>query len=78
MSDMVIVGLLSLLGTLIGTLGGILATGKLTNFRLERLEEEVKKHNQVIDRMYEAERRISATEIEVQHLQQKRSVYHED
>ena len=41
----VLVALLSLAGTLIGTLGGILVSSKLTNFRFEQLENKVDKHN---------------------------------
>ena len=41
----VLVALLSLAGTLIGTLGGILVSSKLTNFRLEQLENKVDKQN---------------------------------
>ena len=37
----VLVALLSLAGTLIGTLGGILVSSKLTNFRLEQLESSL-------------------------------------
>ena len=55
MSDTIIVGLLTLLGTLIGTFGGILTANKLTTYRLERLEEKVNKHNGMIERMYAAE-----------------------
>lgn len=40
MSETVIVALLSLLGTLGGTLGGILATSKLSNYRIEQLEKK--------------------------------------
>ena len=35
------VALLSLLGTLIGTLGGIFVSSKLTNYRIEQLEKRV-------------------------------------
>ena len=41
----VLVALLSLAGTLIGTLGGILVSSKLTNYRLQQLENKVDKHN---------------------------------
>ncbi len=41
MSETVIVALLSLLGTLGGTLGGILATSKLSNYRIEQLEKRL-------------------------------------
>lgn len=55
MSETVIVGLLSLLGTLVGTLGGIIASNKLVTYRIERLEERVGKHNSLIERTYKLE-----------------------
>lgn len=47
----VIVGVLSLLGTLIGSLGGM----KLISYRIEQLEKKVEKHNSVIERTYKLE-----------------------
>ena len=35
--------IISLLGSLIGTLGGIVVSMKLTNFRLDKLEKQVEK-----------------------------------
>lgn len=55
MSDVVIVGLLSLVGTIIGTLGGIIATSRLTTYRIEQLEKKVDKHNHLIERVYDIE-----------------------
>lgn len=60
MSDVVIVGLLSLVGTIIGTLGGIIATSRLTTYRIEQLEKKVDKHNNLIERTFELEK---ATEV---------------
>lgn len=51
-SSDIVVGFLSLIGTLIGTLGGILVSNKLTNFRIEQLEKKVEKHNTLIERTY--------------------------
>lgn len=48
----VIVACLSLIGTLIGSLSGILVANKLTNYRIEQLEKKVEKHNKVIERVY--------------------------
>lgn len=59
MSDIVIVSIISLFGTLAGTLGGILATSKLTNYRIEQLEKKVDKHNNLIERMFKAEENIN-------------------
>ena len=41
MDNTIIVALISFLGTLLGTLGGIVASSKLTNYRLEQLEKKV-------------------------------------
>jgi hypothetical protein len=54
--------LLSVGGSVIGTLGGILAGNKLTNFRLEQLEKKVDKHNNLIERMYKVEGKVDALE----------------
>ena len=39
------IALLSLAGTLLGSLGGILASSKLTAYRLSQLEKKVDRHN---------------------------------
>lgn len=68
MQPEIIVGILSLCGTLVGTLGGIMATSRLTNFRLQQLENEVSKHNTLIDRMYRVESRVTLIEDEMKDL----------
>lgn len=45
MSDTVIVAILSLVGTIGGSLGGVLVSSKLTNYRLQQLERKVDEHN---------------------------------
>ncbi len=49
------VAVLSLLGTGLGTLGGIITASRLTNYRLEQLEKKVAKHNNLVERMVCAE-----------------------
>ncbi|MBE6757434.1 MAG: hypothetical protein E7552_02640 [Ruminococcaceae bacterium] len=65
MSETVLVAVLSFAGTLIGTVGGILAANRLTTYRLERLEKQVEKHNQVIDRVYKLEQADAVEEEEI-------------
>jgi ABC-type lipoprotein release transport system permease subunit len=65
MDTTIVIALISLIGNLVGTLGGILVTSKLTNYRLSLLEEEVKKHNTLIDRMYNVETRVTVIEDEL-------------
>lgn len=45
MNSNVMIALISFLGTLIGTLGGIITSGKLTNYRIEQLEKKVDSQN---------------------------------
>lgn len=47
----IIVGFLSLLGTILGSFGGM----KLMTYRIEQLEKRVDKHNNVIERVYKLE-----------------------
>ena len=65
MSGEVVVALITLLGSAIGTIGGIFATNKMTAYRIEQLEKKVDKHNQVVERMYEAEKNISVISEEI-------------
>lgn len=55
MSDTVLVAILSLVGTMIGSLSGILSANKLVVYRIEQLEKKVEKHNSVIERTYKLE-----------------------
>lgn len=57
MNDTLIVALLSFAGTVLGSLLGILAANKLTNYRIAQLEKKVEAHNKVIDRVYKLEKR---------------------
>jgi uncharacterized protein YcaQ len=59
MSETIIVAVLSLLGSLGGTLGGIALNSKLSNYRIEQLEKKVDKHNNLIERMFHAEEAIT-------------------
>lgn len=55
MSDVVVVALISLVGTLGGTFGGIITSSKLVNYRIEQLEKKVEKHNNLVERTYQLE-----------------------
>lgn len=55
MSDTVIVACLSLLGTVIGSGLGVIASNKLVQYRLEQLEKKVQAHNNLVERTYKIE-----------------------
>lgn len=56
MTETIIVALLSLAGTLIGAYLANRKSTALIAYRLEKLEEKVNKHNQVIERTFKLEK----------------------
>ena len=90
MTTEIIVALITLVGTLIGTFSGIVVGTKLINYRIEQLEKKVDKHNQVTvfinwkNRMQSTTKKskwqITALKIwkdckKNQHLKNKRTVF---
>lgn len=54
MTDTIVVALLSFLGTLLGSFGGL----RLMTYRIEQLEKKVDKHNHFAERMPVIEEQI--------------------
>ena len=65
MSDNVLIAVLSLAGTLLGSLFGILAANRLSNYRIEQLEKKVEQHNCVIERVYRLEKHEAVVDEEI-------------
>ena len=70
MSNEIIIGGMSLIGTLVGTFGGIMTSTKLSNYRIEQLEKQVEKHNSVVERMAVAEKDIKSVWHEINELKE--------
>lgn len=68
MSDTVIVALISGVFTLVGTILGVVASAKMTNYRIEQLEKKVEKHNNVVERTYKLEGRMNEAEHDLKDL----------
>lgn len=68
MDSTVIVALISLIGTLGGSLGGIVVSSKLTAYRIQQLEEKVAEHNNFARRMPVVEEQIGNLERRVDDL----------
>ena len=66
MSESVVVALISLVGTLGGTFGGILVSNKLTNYRIEQLEKKV-------DSMATNEKRLSLLEQRIDQYERRKN-----
>lgn len=71
MTAEIVVGVLSLCGTGMGTLAGIVTSSKLTNYRLEQLEEKVNKHNNVIERVFNLEKENAIQNEKIKELEKK-------
>lgn len=69
MSTELMIGVLSFFGTLVGTVGGILASARLTNYRLAQLEEKVGKHNNFAERMPVIEEQIKVVNHRLEDLE---------
>ena len=52
MNTEIIVALIASGGGLLGSLVGVIASSKLTTYRIQQLENKVEKHNTVIERTY--------------------------
>lgn len=68
MSEAVIIALIGFAGAVVGSALGILASAKLTNYRLEQLENKVNLHNNAIERLYNLERNHAVLEQRVEDL----------
>lgn len=68
MNETVIVAVIGCLGSVLGSLLGIVATSKLTQYRLGQLEEKVNKHNSIVERTYTLEGRVTELEHDVRDL----------
>lgn len=62
MSDSIIVALIGLAGSGIGSILGVLVSSKLTIYRVEQLEKQMAKHNNLIERTYKLEERTELQE----------------
>ena len=69
MNTDIITALIALLGTALGTFGGILTSNKLINYRLKQLEDEVRQHNNFARRMPVVEEQIKAINHRIEDLE---------
>ena len=71
MNSEILVALISLLGTFGGTLSGIFVSSKMTNYRLQQLENKVAEHNNFARRMPVIEEKIEVANHRISDLERK-------
>ena len=68
MSEAVLVAILGFAGTLAGSLLGVVAAQKLTQYRLAQLEEKVNRHNNLIERTFRLEGQMAECQHDIKDL----------
>jgi hypothetical protein len=71
MSESVLVALISGICTLLGSCAGVVASSRLTQYRLAQLEKRVAQHNNVIERTYRLEVRMDEAEHGLERLKER-------
>lgn len=71
MSETIVLSLLSLFGTIVGTFGGIVTASKLTVYRIEQLEKKVEKHNNMVERTFKLEGRMNNAENDIDDIKKR-------
>lgn len=71
MTDTIVVAILSLIGTMAGSVAGVLAANRLTNYRIEQLEKKVEKHNNLVERMVAVEDRSKSNSHRLDELERR-------
>ena len=72
MDNTIIVALIGLACSGLGAFGGVMASARLTQYRLKKLEEKVDKHNSVVERTYRLEGRMTEAEHDIRDLKERR------
>ena len=65
MAESIIVAILSLIGTLVGSLLASSKTRAVLEYKIEELQKRVEKHNNVIERVYKLEGRVTELEHDI-------------
>lgn len=60
--------ILPTLGTVAGSAIGVIASSKVWQYRIQQLEKKVEKHNNVVERTFKLEGRVTEVEHDVKDL----------
>ena len=70
--DSVVVAIIGCVGSLLGSLLGVVTSNKLTQYRIDKLEEKVSKHNSIVERTYKLEGAVTELQHDVRDLKDSR------
>lgn len=67
----ILTAIIAFAGTLVGSLGGILAANRLTVYRISELEKKVSKHNNLVERMFSVESSVKSAHHRIDELREE-------
>ena len=70
--DSIVVAIIGCVGSLLGSLLGVMTSNKLTQYRIAQLEEKVSKHNSIVERTYKLEGAVTELQHDVRYLKESR------
>lgn len=65
MTETIVVALLSLAGTMIGSVVAVATSSSLTNYKIEELKKQVEKHNSLVERTFKLEEHVSVIDEQI-------------
>ena len=70
--DSIVVAIIGCVGSLLGSLLGVVTSSKLTQYRIAQLVEKVGKHNSIVERTYKLEGAVTELQHDVRDLKVSR------
>ena len=70
--DSIVVAIIGCVGSLLGSLLGVMTSNKLTQYRIAQLEEKMSKHNSIVERTYKLEGAVTELQHDVRDLKESR------
>ena len=64
----IVVALIGLAGSGLGAFIGVMTSAKLTQYRIQQLEDKVNRHNNLIERTYRLEGRMDEAEHDIRDI----------
>lgn len=65
MSETIIVAILSLVGTAVGSIVAVITSSSLTSYKIDELKKQVEKHNSLIERTYRLEEKTAVLDEQI-------------
>lgn len=65
MTEAIVVAILSLVGTAMGSVVSVMTANRLTNYKIDALQKQVEKHNNLIERTFRLEEHAAVVDEQI-------------